>query len=76
MTCFILGWFVLLANEFKQLGKHIAAGANFLSNFVLWNEAGYFDNLAETKPLLHLWSLGIEEQFYIVWPLILWLSWR
>ena len=38
MTCFILGWFVLLANEFKQLGKHIAAGASFLSNFVLWNE--------------------------------------
>jgi hypothetical protein len=42
----------------------------------LWREAGYFDNAAETKPLLHLWSLGIEEQFYIVWPIILWAFWR
>jgi peptidoglycan/LPS O-acetylase OafA/YrhL len=66
----------LLADEYKQLGKHIAAGAGFLSNFILWNEAGYFDNSAETKPLLHLWSLGIEEQFYIVWPLFLWFAWK
>lgn len=67
-----LGWFVLLADEFKQLGKHVAAGAAFVSNIVLWREAGYFDAAAETKPLLHLWSLGIEEQFYLVWPLLLW----
>jgi peptidoglycan/LPS O-acetylase OafA/YrhL len=76
VACFVLGWFTLLADEFKQLGKHIAAGAGFLSNFVLWNEAGYFDNSSETKPLLHLWSLGIEEQFYVVWPLLLWLAWK
>jgi peptidoglycan/LPS O-acetylase OafA/YrhL len=74
--CFIFGWFVLLADEYKQLGKHIAAGAGFISNIVFWHEAGYFDNTADTKPLLHLWSLGIEEQFYIVWPLILWLAWK
>jgi peptidoglycan/LPS O-acetylase OafA/YrhL len=74
--CFAFGWFALLADEYKQLGKHIAAGAGFLSNFILWNEAGYFDNSAETKPLLHLWSLGIEEQFYIVWPLLLWFAWK
>jgi hypothetical protein len=43
---------------------------------VLWSESGYFDNAAETKPLLHLWSLGIEEQFYIVWPLLLWAVWK
>ena len=72
----IFGWFVLLADEYKQLGKHVASGASFISNIILWGEAGYFDNSAETKPLLHLWSLGIEEQFYIVWPLLLWFAWK
>ena len=76
VACFVFGWFELLADEFKQLGKHIAAGTGFISNFVFWSEAGYFDNSADTKPLLHLWSLGIEEQFYITWPILIWLSWR
>lgn len=76
VTTYVLGWFSLFASEYKQLGRHIAAGAGFVSNFVLWREAGYFDNSAETKPLLHLWSLGIEEQFYIVWPLLLWFAWK
>ncbi len=70
------GWFALFADEYKQLGKHIAAGAAFIFNFVVWNESGYFDGIADKKPLLHLWSLGIEEQFYIFWPLILWISWK
>jgi peptidoglycan/LPS O-acetylase OafA/YrhL len=74
--CYAIGWFVLLPHEYKQLGKHIVSGAGFVSNFVLWNEAGYFDNTAITKPLLHLWSLGIEEQFYIVWPLIVWAAYK
>lgn len=69
-----LGWFVLLSDEYKQLGKHIAGGAAFVSNLVLWGESGYFDNAAETKPLLHLWSLGVEEQFYIVFPVLLYFS--
>jgi peptidoglycan/LPS O-acetylase OafA/YrhL len=69
---FLIGWFVLPPREFMQLGKHILAGAGFVSNLVFWNEAGYFDTEAIEKPLLHLWSLGIEEQFYIVWPLIIW----
>lgn len=76
IACFAFGWFALLADDYKQLGKHMAAGAGFASNIVLWNESGYFDKAAETKPLLHLWSLGIEEQFYIVWPLLLWFAWK
>jgi len=74
-TGFCLGWFLLLPDEFKQLGKHIAGGAGFISNYLLWSESGYFDDVSETKPLLHLWSLGIEEQFYIIWPLMLWMLW-
>ncbi|MGN6262939.1 MAG: acyltransferase family protein [Ralstonia sp.] len=76
LSCFAIGWFILLADEYQQLGKHIAGGASFVSNFVLWKESGYFDNAADTKPLLHLWSLGVEEQFYIVWPLLLWLAYK
>lgn len=76
IACLLFGWVALIADEYKQLGKHIAGGAGFISNFLFWNESGYFDNSSETKPLLHLWSLGIEEQFYIVWPLLLWLGWK
>lgn len=76
ISVLVFGWFVLLADEYMQLGKHVASGAGFISNIILWGEAGYFDNSAETKPLLHLWSLGIEEQFYIVWPLLLWFAWK
>ena len=76
VTSFILGWCILFVGEYKQLGKHIAGGAGFIANLILWSESGYFDNLADTKPLLHLWSLGIEEQFYIIWPPILWAAWR
>jgi peptidoglycan/LPS O-acetylase OafA/YrhL len=74
--CVIFGWFSLLPEELNQLGKHVLAGAGFVANFVLWSESGYFDNLAETKPLLHLWSLGIEEQFYIFWPFLIWTAWK
>src|SRR5262249_11722104 len=76
LASFTLGWFYLFTDEYKQLGKHIAGGAGFISNFMLLNEAGYFDQAAETKPLLHLWSLGIEEQFYLAWPILLWTVWR
>ena len=74
--CLAFGWFTLYPYEYKQLSKHIVAGGVFLSNFAFWREAGYFNNAADTKPLLHLWSLGIEEQFYIVWPLMLYFAWK
>jgi peptidoglycan/LPS O-acetylase OafA/YrhL len=60
----------------SELGKHTAGGAAFVSNIALWSEAGYFDVESALKPFLHLWSLGIEEQFYILWPLLLGLVWR
>jgi peptidoglycan/LPS O-acetylase OafA/YrhL len=76
IVCALIGKLILFADEYQQLGKHIAAGAGFASNLLLWSESGYFDTSSETKPLLHLWSLGIEEQFYIVWPLLLWATYR
>jgi len=73
---YAFGWFVLLATEYRQLGKHVGSGASFISNIILWQESGYFDTSSAVKPLTHLWSLGIEEQFYIVWPLLLWVIFR
>ena len=70
------GFVCLTPSELAQLGKHVFFGAGFLSNIVLWSESGYFDSAAIYKPLLHLWSLGIEEQFYILWPAFLWLALR
>ena len=70
------GWLALLPNEYQLLGKHTAAGAAFVANIAFYKEIVYFDTDAALKPLLHLWSLGIEEQFYILWPLFLFLTWR
>ena len=69
-----IGWFVLSAGEFSALGRHIAASSIFANNVLLWTESGYFDVAALDKPLLHLWSLGIEEQFYLLVPALLWLG--
>lgn len=75
-SIYAAGWFLLFADRFAELGKHTAAGAGFVANIVSWREAGYFDGGADTKPLLHLWSLGVEEQFYLIWPLVAWLAWK
>jgi peptidoglycan/LPS O-acetylase OafA/YrhL len=67
----IAGWRLLLPQQLVILGRDIAAGLFFVPNFVFFADAGYFDAPSVTKPLLHLWSLGIEEQFYLVWPVAL-----
>lgn len=66
-----VGWFLLLDGELHQFMWHVFAGATFWQNIALFHEAGYFDRASEMKPLLHLWSLAVEEQFYIVLPLLL-----
>jgi peptidoglycan/LPS O-acetylase OafA/YrhL len=76
LACLAFGWYALFPDEYQQLGKHVAGGAGFAANFFYWAQVGYFDTAAHTKPLLHLWSLGIEEQFYIAWPAVLLLAWR
>lgn len=72
----LVGYFFLFADEYETLGKHIYSSAFFYQNFRLLKEAGdYFANEAVTQPLLHLWSLAIEEQFYILFPLIATFVW-
>jgi peptidoglycan/LPS O-acetylase OafA/YrhL len=70
------GWFALLPDDYERLGKHTLGGATFVSNIVLWieswSDAGYWDVESHRKVLLHLWSLGVEEQFYLCFPLALW----
>ena len=75
-TFLLVGWFVLLPDEYAMLGKHALGGAAFVANFVFRSEDSYFNVASEAKPFLHLWSLGIEEQFYIVWPILLTLAYR
>jgi peptidoglycan/LPS O-acetylase OafA/YrhL len=71
VVTFAIGWFYLPPRDLQSLGTNIAGGAIFIQNIVLLGQVGYFDLAAARKPLLHLWSLGIEEQYYIAWPLIL-----
>lgn len=74
-TC-LAGWLLLYPDEFRTLGKHILGGTLSFENLILWGESGYFDKVATLKPLLHLWSLGIEEQFYIVFPLSIYILYK
>ncbi|MGH8318091.1 MAG: acyltransferase family protein [Steroidobacteraceae bacterium] len=70
------GWWILSGPELEGLGRHVLAAVVFSNNFLLWSESGYFDAPSLSKPLLHLWSLGIEEQFYLLIPVLLWLGSR
>jgi peptidoglycan/LPS O-acetylase OafA/YrhL len=74
MASFFVGWAWLMPYDFRTLSAEIWASALYVFNIVLWHQSGYFDAAADTKPLLHLWSLAVEEQFYLVWPAILLLA--
>ncbi|PNK60217.1 acyltransferase family protein [Psychrobacter sp. FDAARGOS_221] len=67
----IFGWFYLIPLDYKVLGRHVASSIGFFSNFTYNNEAGYFDTASHQKWLLHSWSLSVEWQFYIIYPLLL-----
>ena len=67
----VAGWFLFLSHDFKDLGKSAIAQAMLVSNFFFWKGSGYFAQTAQVKPLLHTWSLAVEEQFYLLFPLFL-----
>jgi peptidoglycan/LPS O-acetylase OafA/YrhL len=75
-ACLAVGWYVLIPDEFQDVARHVLASAGFFSNWLLWHLNFYFATNADTRPLQHLWSLAVEEQFYIAWPVVLWLAWR
>lgn len=72
----IVEWVILPADRLKEYGKHLMASIAFVANILFWHEPAIYDGLGPQKSLLHFWSLGIEEQFYIFWPLIIFVSWK
>ncbi|MFO1485984.1 MAG: acyltransferase family protein [Verrucomicrobiaceae bacterium] len=67
----VAGWFLLMPDAYQSFGRSVAALVLLSSNFHFWREAGYFDAAAESKPLLHTWSIAVEEQFYLLMPFVL-----
>jgi len=66
-----VAWFVLAPEAYRQFGQSLFAATIFTSNILFYKEAGYFDRTSEEKPLLHTWSLAVEEQFYIIVPIVM-----
>lgn len=76
LVCIPFAWFWLLPNDMKDFSKSMAAVSVFASNILFWRQSGYFDTAAELKPLLHTWSLAVEEQYYVLFPLFLMFFWK
>ena len=77
ILCTPVAWSFMLPDEFKNFGQSIFANVFFVSNFLFWLESGYFfAGTSELKPLLHTWSLAVEEQFYVLFPLTLLALWK
>ena len=76
LVCIPFAWFWLLPSDMKDFSQSLVAVSLFLSNILFWRESGYFDTAAELKPLLHTWSLAVEEQYYVMFPLFLLLFWQ
>jgi peptidoglycan/LPS O-acetylase OafA/YrhL len=72
----VAGALILSAPDYRELAATTAATVLFVSNFAFWKLSNYFGGLAEYKPLLHTWSLAVEEQFYVLFPIVLFLLWR
>ena len=75
-ACLPFAWMWLTPSLLKDFGQSLIAVSTFSSNILFWQESGYFDTAAELKPLLHTWSLAVEEQYYILFPIFLILTWR
>lgn len=76
LCCLPFAWVWMVPTQFKDFSKALTAISLFSSNILFWRESGYFAPAAEENPLLHTWSLGVEEQFYIIFPIMLLLLWR
>jgi peptidoglycan/LPS O-acetylase OafA/YrhL len=68
------GWYLLMPGDYADLGQSAAMAAFGFGNFFFFGNTGYFDQAADLQPLLHTWSLGVEEQFYFLWPVALWIG--
>ncbi|USG61311.1 acyltransferase [Sneathiella marina] len=76
LCCLPFAWMWMLPNQMKDFSKSLIAVSLFVSNIQFWRESGYFDTAAEEKPLLHTWSLAVEEQYYVLFPIFLFLAWK
>ena len=76
LVCIPFAWMWMLPSHMKDFSQSLLAMSFFASNILFWKESGYFESAADEKPLLHTWSLAVEEQYYVLFPIFLILAWR